>query len=432
MQNIINHHNHPSITTYPTNLTAGCINPIRRTAYYKTININSRFRDNYSTTPPSDFYVNLPENLDKVVSMKMSNLLIPNTIYTVNALTGSNNFNIIFSHDSDTSLDKTKRIILPAGNYGPYQMVNEINLIFDYHATTIPELKYIRSRFNNINSKFSFDISWNNLTDYKHIEIDFNYVEPSQDLIAKSQNHCSQTDFCKNYNIYSNINSNINKNQLTLGWLLGFRGNYEFNTPKTAVLNPNINNYLSSCCNSTNNMTRKELKNLNHIRRSNDTLTKIKDNGQVYKQETYNCGNKCGFKNIPEPYDTSFNYIFENPSDQPPSEYGWSRCAEANYDPIGNRYFLLSVNDFQNHHNKSFLSLMQDESTIDGNILARIDYDNENIRQIQNLNLKERIYFGPTSISRLHIRLLDEFGRIVDLNNSDYSFTLELEILYDL
>lgn len=72
---------------------------------------------------------------------------------------------------------------------------------------------------------------------------------------------------------------------------------------------------------------------------------------------------------------------------------------------------------------------MQKDTLTDGNILAKVYgacggdccYDNE-----------ERIYFGPTNISRLNIRLLDEFGRVVDLNNGDYSFTLEVEILYDL
>ena len=28
--------------------------------------------------------------------------------------------------------------------------------------------------------------------------------------------------------------------------------------------------------------------------------------------------------------------------------------------------------------------------------------------------------------------IYDEFGRIVDINNADYSFTLELEVIYDL
>ena len=32
---------------------------------------------------------------------------------------------------------------------------------------------------------------------------------------------------------------------------------------------------------------------------------------------------------------------------------------------------------------------------------------------------------------KLRIRLLDEFGRVIDLNNSDYTFTLKIEQIYD-
>jgi len=42
-----------------------------------------------------------------------------------------------------------------------------------------------------------------------------------------------------------------------------------------------------------------------------------------------------------------------------------------------------------------------------------------------------RVYFGPTDITRLRIILYDEVGRVLDINNSDYSLTLELEIIYD-
>ena len=49
-----------------------------------------------------------------------------------------------------------------------------------------------------------------------------------------------------------------------------------------------------------------------------------------------------------------------------------------------------------------------------------------------NIETPIRIYFGPTDISKLHIKLFDEFGRIVDLNNGDYSFTLDIDVLYDL
>ena len=42
-----------------------------------------------------------------------------------------------------------------------------------------------------------------------------------------------------------------------------------------------------------------------------------------------------------------------------------------------------------------------------------------------------REYFGPVDIRSLEIKLIDEYGRIIDLNGMDWSFTLVFETLYD-
>ena len=44
---------------------------------------------------------------------------------------------------------------------------------------------------------------------------------------------------------------------------------------------------------------------------------------------------------------------------------------------------------------------------------------------------KTRKYNGPVTIKKLHIKVLDKFGTIIDLNNMDFSFTIELELLYE-
>jgi hypothetical protein len=43
-----------------------------------------------------------------------------------------------------------------------------------------------------------------------------------------------------------------------------------------------------------------------------------------------------------------------------------------------------------------------------------------------------REYFGPVNITTLNIQLLDEYGRVVDLNNMDFSFCLTLITAYDI
>jgi len=43
---------------------------------------------------------------------------------------------------------------------------------------------------------------------------------------------------------------------------------------------------------------------------------------------------------------------------------------------------------------------------------------------------KQRDYFGPVNIEKLHIRLLDRFGDPIDMVNTDYSLAIELTCLY--
>ena len=51
---------------------------------------------------------------------------------------------------------------------------------------------------------------------------------------------------------------------------------------------------------------------------------------------------------------------------------------------------------------------------------------------LANIDLsKTRIYNGPVTLKKMHIRILDKFGNVIDLNNMDFSFTLELELLYE-
>ncbi len=43
-----------------------------------------------------------------------------------------------------------------------------------------------------------------------------------------------------------------------------------------------------------------------------------------------------------------------------------------------------------------------------------------------------RIYFGPVDIQRLRIRVYDEHGRILQMNNTNFSFCLTIKLMYDM
>lgn len=106
----------------------------------------------------------------------------------------------------------------------------------------------------------------------------------------------------------------------------------------------------------------------------------------------------------------------------------------------GPMYIYLCIDEFANNVNNYFISCYAD-SINNKNILARI-----NLSIIQQYNgvyqmgqddgyytqlNRSRNYFGPVNISKLHISLLDEYGRILNLNNMDWSMALLFECIYN-
>ena len=104
---------------------------------------------------------------------------------------------------------------------------------------------------------------------------------------------------------------------------------------------------------------------------------------------------------------------------------------EAVYDTLGSKYYILSIDDFNKNYSNTLTSPFQDAVFNDQNAIAKIP-NNPNLINFDDIFYQsKRAYFGPVNIKKLHIRLLDELGRTVDLNNNDFSFSIQLEQLYD-
>ena len=69
-------------------------------------------------------------------------------------------------------------------------------------------------------------------------------------------------------------------------------------------------------------------------------------------------------------------------------------------------------------------------------ILARISIKGKRFHLLTNNELdivsEPKMYFGPVDIQRLRVRLIDEHGRTLKMDNTNYSFCLKLKMLYDL
>jgi hypothetical protein len=109
--------------------------------------------------------------------------------------------------------------------------------------------------------------------------------------------------------------------------------------------------------------------------------------------------------------------------------------SEGVVDISGPKYLFLVVDDYNNNVNNNFYSAFN-SSILNKNILARVSLQSNAFSNFEQNNLNiittPREYFGPVNIQTINIQLLDEYGRIVDLNNMDFSFCVTLTTVYDL
>jgi len=154
---------------------------------------------------------------------------------------------------------------------------------------------------------------------------------------------------------------------------------------------------------------------------------------------------------------SSFNFTLDFQSDVNgnqdlstplPLKFGWmmgfrngkysnnqNYVSEGITDFVGSRYLFLVIDDFNNNVINNFYSAFN-ASMLNKNILARITLQQGSFNIFSQNNLgaitTPRQYFGPVDIQKIRIQLLDEYGRVVNLNNMDFSFCLTLETIYDL
>jgi hypothetical protein len=310
---IIQRPNVPFARSLPSEFYEGVINPLTRRTLRNNINIDTRFRENYFTSESSNFHLDLPLRLTKVVSLQLSALEFPSTFYAISRIFG-NNFFVIRIEGEEPLI-----VTIPDGNYTYNVLQTYLNTYIS--GPTIP-------------------VAYQSITFTTDIIAGATSSGTGKMIIASSTSTNFTLDFSTN-----NIGNEDNSIplQLKFGWLIGFR--------------------------------------------------------------------KATYTNE--------------------AQY----TSEGIVDLVGPKYLYLVVDDFNNNLNDGFYGAFT-SSILNKNILARITISGSvfNIIGQSNLNLitTPRQYFGPVDIQKLQIQLLDEYGRIVNLHNMDYSFCLTFQTIYDL
>jgi len=312
----------PFVYSYPTDVVTGVINPLKKRTIKKFLNIDTRFRSDYSGTLSSDFRLQLPIRLNSVINMRLTAFEQPTTYYVISCKLGNN-----FFYMSVPEHNEFLMITIPDGNYLPCSLIEGINNLIAYSASSTVYLKHIL---------FSINISpcSNSGSGTCTVSINPDY------LSAGGESFTIGLDFGCDKTGVPDTTTNL---QIKFGWGLGFRF------------------------------------------------------GDYFGQSCY--------------------------------------TSEGIVDITGSRYLYLVVDDFNNSVTNNFYSAF-DSWALNKNVLARINVNTGlyNVISQNNLNLitAPREYFGPVNIQRLQIQLLDEYGRIVDLNSMDYSFCLSFDCVYDV
>ena len=105
-------------------------------------------------------------------------------------------------------------------------------------------------------------------------------------------------------------------------------------------------------------------------------------------------------------------------------------------EPATVRYFYLAVDDFNNNVNNQFIPVYKNATTLTSSIISKISvrgsYFSLLMENDLNITTEPRTYFGPVNIQKMQIYLLDDHGRLLDMTQGNFSFTLLIKRLYDL
>ena len=363
---------------FPLNPRQGFMNKVLRNTDTKIINIDSHFRDTLlldasgydAKSSSTDFIVNFNEPLVNVLSMKLMSYEIPVHWYTFSEKYGTNRFMI------DNS-----SVVIPNGNY----TINDLLIAITAELAT----SGVYIRYNSTTNKITFDSSGGS---------PFSLSFYNDKLLT--EHHSAYCGI--KYNTTERSGPKIDYN---LGWLLGFRKTtYSGESSYTgeALLDIAGIKYVYIT-----------LDDFNHHHNAKQ-VTNLYQDKETFKMPSYYKHYKdlaCVPTNVPDTNERS---------------NAGNKLTQAQLFAINQILLDNASSDLDRH-----------TGNVDSDIIARIQvpYSNGNsfrylINQESSLANNSRQYYGPVTIKRMRVRLVDDKGNDIDLNNMDWSFSIVVEQLY--
>ena len=401
--------------THNVNTVQGNMNPNLRNTYLNIINVDSQYREikngnvvcsgviadtsNTYLGTSTDFTFDLSEPLNNVVSITVGSVEVPRTWYPFNEQFGTNSFemsgNLItippgFYDDPDT---------LQAAIQAAIQLNGDPSCNIDICSNTL---------------KTTIDCS-NNFT--------LNFVP---DLSG------------------CNINNSGAKIDYNLGWLLGFR------QPQYPMVGGPSSSYTSEGCVDTFG-TRYLLLKVNDFQSNRVTggMVSLTDNQDKFKLPSYYrkvqasmpfCSTDVNGTINPKTATDPSGAVLQRANSHGIETFKRA-CRKGTQNPIP---IIDGSNNLTNAQKYTAQQIVIAQKNIsqnryfaptDTDVLLRFPVDRDSPDRTvpmiyENDGIQKRTYFGPTTMKRLRVQLLDDKGYPVNLCNMNFSFSLIVEQLY--
>ena len=357
---------------------------INKSIIKRTYTVDSLFRQNYDAADNQshNYVIQLPETINKAITMSISSLEIPLTYHNISEELNNNVFRIQVNLSNGDTTEISGNVTIATGMYEA-RFAGEIATNHRKAASIKTEVnRALKEFFNKFTSSSTSDISGlasdlcNNLIYGINIRSGFSFFK--YDLTNDSSNNIQ--DFFNDYSI---------------------KIDFDVNNGDTIT----------------------------------DQITGKGKSTSCYQNEIYQkLGWQLGFRNKLLILDISNDVL---------NTLGSTECTVVSRSPCYinyPRYIYIAIDDFQ-ASSRNYFSIAS-ESIIAPNIIGRINilslleektafkqaaapgdfiYNNKHVRE----------YFGPTDITKLKVSLLDEYGRPFTLNNMDWSFILSFECFYN-
>jgi hypothetical protein len=420
--------------TFNVDVAQDVLNPNLKNTIQRIVNLDSQYRQvNAINGVSTDYVLDLSESILNVLSLRLYSFQIPYTWYTVDTAYSNTCFFINFAGVNGEIIESVCISVDP-GNYTTEDVTNNRSICYAINnVLRSPTSGFIWGNQNLINisqttGKSTFDlfggIYTNPITKNKYIINEttlLTFFDPTTRFSCPT-NSCNRELF-------------INQ---TLGWLLGFR------IPEINInLNGNTSTAIADFYGPKYLILVIDDFNQNHI---NSGLIGITEYSNYLKLPAYYSPDLPYACNNANPNGTNLLQNSEILGSDPDAgnlimeKYNATYKPGITYLPSAPRTLtqsqLYSINEIMKNNEKN--TNYRAKSPTNTDTFAIIPVKRSLTARIGDLYVdfggtlqdNRRNYFGPVNLERLHIKLLDDKGNILNLNGVDWSITLICENLY--